>query len=1163
MVRLMNEKDELQAEHQEACIALAQVTGERDQLLEQLQITRTQCEGLEAMATHTAPPAELRERARACDRLQRALSEATRSKTQALEELLNFTSAEGGGDPSAHTAASARLEEASALEEKLRVQLEGEMRAIERDSQGSQITEAIEDKRREMSVLEGELDVTLGRLEAGTFEISHLEELIAELEIALRDALGQSRARTAKEQPEEKTPPPDAFGRTPSGVAHVFDRPDKAGLLDGSLHGLHPDEEERRARIAGLHASFDVNRDATIELEEFAGLAQVIEGEGFTPGVAHAIFDRMDKNRDGGVSEEEFVDFVFRKTARLDEPAFHRMIERMLEVSHPMLTKPPTAGGKQDSHAPNIWHDFPSPARRRHDLPGPAGGDSVGEDGGGGGWGELDEPGYISSRGSSRYARHHLKPQEEAEEEEREEKRLSLQLQEQLKEKEAELAALSAQVKHQQQEQQQQLTESQGEVQDLRRELSSQTRDVLEQKERSQVLLEVIQREVGLSNLAALEGNEAASAIEAIFRGAREKAFREGFEAGKKEGLQGEFERQQALVRTKKGAETAEAAPPLRRTDGHTQGDIQDRYGEAVSEELRSPPKELGPASGTSGFDQEEAEAEFAAQTKVAVLTARAQKRWAQIDTDHSGYLDGMEVLGLGEWVWRSFHPNEAPTDEQVEHTAEKILERTDLDGDGRIDQREFLRYYEQTCSAMFRFHKTRAKPSPPAAAPAMEPAVEARSPSQASFSAMDANGDGVLTRDEFHSYRSRNQAPSQARSSVSAEEEAELGRWLLQNSGGATRMVGHRNDRSSGAALSPRDLFERYARGESFHVSPDHGTEGANSAMDFSEWLRFAREFGLHPSPLSVGELRRLFEASLFASMEQEQAGAGSPPNLPVGATMPYGTFLEALGNAVGMARGHAPRGGGGGGGGGALNSELETARLRDAVSSLSPPKETFVEQEEEHPEARSDTSRVMARQRRMGYDPNKVRRELERIDAQEAQRSSSRGRLAPGRTAPASSKTPPRARPSDRSSGTSSPARRRAGSPAAYRSAGERGGQPRGRAEKAETSNHGRPTIAGRAAASRSRSPPARKEDGAARRHGTPPGSRPNGDYLSYITSAAGKKERSATDKAPRTPPLSPSPHSPRRGSDSEVDQEKLENARRFIRRYNSGSTALQSLV
>lgn len=122
MVQLMNAKDELQAEHQEACVAFSQVTAERDQLMEQLQVTKTQCDGLEAMAQQRVPPAELRERTRACDRLQRALTEATMSKTQALERLLEM---EGGGeDPSERTAAGQKLEEASALEAKLRRQLE-------------------------------------------------------------------------------------------------------------------------------------------------------------------------------------------------------------------------------------------------------------------------------------------------------------------------------------------------------------------------------------------------------------------------------------------------------------------------------------------------------------------------------------------------------------------------------------------------------------------------------------------------------------------------------------------------------------------------------------------------------------------------------------------------------------------------------------------------------------------------------------------------------------------------------------------------------------------------------------------------------------------------------------------------------------------------------
>ena len=66
-------------------------------------------------------------------------------------------------------------------------------------------------------------------------------------------------------------------------------------------------------------------------------------------------------------------------------------------------------------------------------------------------------------------------------------------------------------------------------------------------------------------------------------------------------------------------------------------------------EPLLLPPSEDDTGSG---------EAPQSAMTEeVAVLTARAEKKWNQLDVDGSGELDGEEVLALAEWVWCSFHP--------------------------------------------------------------------------------------------------------------------------------------------------------------------------------------------------------------------------------------------------------------------------------------------------------------------------------------------------------------------------------------------------------------------------------------------------------------------------------------------------------------------------
>ena len=72
--------------------------------------------------------------------------------------------------------------------------------------------------------------------------------------------------------------------------------------------------------------------------------------------------------------------------------------------------------------------------------------------------------------------------------------------------------------------------------------------------------------------------------------------------------------------------------------------------------------------------------------------------------------LDGDELLSLAEWVWSSFRPGHAISSGDRLAEARKILARCDTNGDGVVDQVEFMAYYERTSAAMETFQRAQAE---------------------------------------------------------------------------------------------------------------------------------------------------------------------------------------------------------------------------------------------------------------------------------------------------------------------------------------------------------------------------------------------------------------------------------------------------------------------
>jgi len=82
----------------------------------------------------------------------------------------------------------------------------------------------------------------------------------------------------------------------------------------------------RKACIRSLFINFD--SDGVIEFAEFQLLARIFEGDSFSDEVAR----KVDANLDGGISEDDFGDFVFRQTQVLSESAFDSILVHMLDT---------------------------------------------------------------------------------------------------------------------------------------------------------------------------------------------------------------------------------------------------------------------------------------------------------------------------------------------------------------------------------------------------------------------------------------------------------------------------------------------------------------------------------------------------------------------------------------------------------------------------------------------------------------------------------------------------------------------------------------------------------------------------------------------------------------------------------------------------------------
>ena len=81
-------------------------------------------------------------------------------------------------------------------------------------------------------------------------------------------------------------------------------------------------------------------------------------------------------------------------------------------------------------------------------------------------------------------------------------------------------------------------------------------------------------------------------------------------------------------------------------------------------------------------------------------LQPEAMRKFASLDKDGAGRLQGEGVEDLAEWVWYAFHPGEHMDEATRRVEAQKLLERCDK-GDGKVDREEFGEYFKEVMAQL------------------------------------------------------------------------------------------------------------------------------------------------------------------------------------------------------------------------------------------------------------------------------------------------------------------------------------------------------------------------------------------------------------------------------------------------------------------------------
>jgi Ca2+-binding EF-hand superfamily protein len=86
-------------------------------------------------------------------------------------------------------------------------------------------------------------------------------------------------------------------------------------------------------------------------------------------------------------------------------------------------------------------------------------------------------------------------------------------------------------------------------------------------------------------------------------------------------------------------------------------------------------------------------------------LLERARKKFEELDTDKSNFLEAGEIHTVVDWTLQAY-----PADDDLEKYRSKMLAQVDKNGDGKLDLIEFTQLFEEMLVRMDLIHRARAK---------------------------------------------------------------------------------------------------------------------------------------------------------------------------------------------------------------------------------------------------------------------------------------------------------------------------------------------------------------------------------------------------------------------------------------------------------------------
>ena len=146
---------------------------------------------------------------------------------------------------------------------------------------------------------------------------------------------------------------------------------------------------------------------------------------------------------------------------------------------------------------------------------------------------------------------------------------------------------------------------------------------------------------------------------------------------------------------------------------------------------------------------------------KKAQEIVRIKRKFAQLDADGNGVLEGDEIRQLATWVLLSFKPGgrAALSEAEVDEAAAKLTTLTDSDCSGKIAFSAFHAYYAQVTMDITQFKRTQAQAAKDAAARKMQGSARMRNSRKAAQEKREQRDAAVLLQGSLRMRNSRKAA--------------------------------------------------------------------------------------------------------------------------------------------------------------------------------------------------------------------------------------------------------------------------------------------------------------------------------------------------------------------------------------------------------------------